>query len=791
MVKKETKEKAETSVSKTNKENKVSKKKIEEKPQTQSLGKSKKKLIAIIASVVAVIAVAVCSVVIYLVNRDTRENSTVHAVVDNREFYVGEKLEDIEISLSSGDTEGTISWVTPNKTLSLGKNVCEWLFVPKDEEAFKNASGTISISAVEEKANPNINVVVETEVIYAETLLSSVEISLSEGDTEGTLEWVDGSTILLEGENEYKYKFTPTNADEYKQVCGKIKLTAIAQSISTIEIATNQTKTEYVAFEQFDDTGLTLTAVYDGGKVETIESGWEVSYNSQNSLKVSDTSVKITYAGKICYASVSVSKKVIAKPAVQGTYVYTGLSLTAVLVEDENSELYTVSNNTYSVAGNHSVTVTLIDTDNYAWQGETTQATTIPFVINKAELVVQRNNYSGVYDGTAHSASVSSQSSVVYYSTQELTSSTYESASTTPIEFVDATETKVYFYIVGDANHNDMSSFVTVSIAKANPFVETEYCYSVVGEKNVSVPVSYVSVKGINNSALDATGLIEFEYYTAYTDENVNTKTTTANGATTEGGAPSVAGSYVVKTIYVGSKNYASATTLSMFLVDTDDCAMLAHDEDRAFAWRYASITGADIYSYLEVKKQENGTIYELVATMIFGSELSPITDSSESKTGKIIKKDGVYQMFINENVFVLNIEETADSATVTLVDEEGNDYQTLTKWDIPYYIGTYQLVTATLEEVDYTSELYVYIHNGVVYFTYTGYYISGSNLKTVSYSGTVIYYSSGTLSFNDGTEKVINVSGYSDDLEPETLKLTITKLPSTYSVSGNYEKVA
>lgn len=66
--------------------------------------------------------------------------------------------------------------------------------------------------------------------------------------------------------------------------------TSVLQSISVTKAPT---KTEYLAGEIFDPSGMEITAVYDDGSSETV-SGWSV-VGGENPLKESDTSVRIMY----------------------------------------------------------------------------------------------------------------------------------------------------------------------------------------------------------------------------------------------------------------------------------------------------------------------------------------------------------------------------------------------------------------------------------------------------------------------------------------------------------------
>lgn len=708
------------------------------------------------------------------------QTPTVNVKVEQREFYAGEKLSDIEIKPTEGDTAGSIAWTNPDTELVVGDNDCSWTFTPTDTATFASSTGSYKIVAVEPKEDPTINVSV-SGTAYAETKLSTVSIVLAEGNTTGTLEWLEPDTVLEVGEKEFSWKFTPTDSETYKQVTGKIKVNALAQTLTSISIKTAQTKTSYTAFELFDATGLVLTATYNAGKVVDITEGYEVAYNTSNSLRASDTYVTLSYGGKTCRANITVSKISVATPEIDGTYVYSGISIPGRLKQTADSSLYTVSNNVYTLAGNHNITVTLKDSANYKWSSSNTASITVPFVINRAELVIQKNNYSGVFDGFTHKANVVIQNAAIYYSTTELTKTNYTSGSTTEIEFTNAGNHVVYYYVVGDSNHNDAVGTISVNIQKANATVSTNYCYSVVAGRVINVPLDYVSVVGVNGASLPTQNMVEFDYYTSYTDATTNIKTTSAQGANKDGGAPSVAGRYIVVTRYKENANYAESIAVSTLLIDNDDAPLFAHNEERVFAWKTVSIIPSEVESYFEVKKNDTGNLIELVVNARIGDT---------KILGKAIKQDGVYKVNLNGNVYVLNFTESADGMEVDFVAGDSSTYKTFTKWDIPYYLGTYALDTVTTDEVTPNSTMVITNDYGVLRFVFTYYYVKSTNGSIVS--GTkegTITYANNTLRFMIDGESYVSVTNVSGDAPLEVLSLNSGSLQPS-AIRGDYVRV-
>lgn len=716
-----------------------------------------------------------------------KDTPTVNASIASREYYENEKLSDIEIMISEGDTEGTISWKNKDYVLVIGENECEWKFSPKDDDEYKSKSGSITITAVKEKQNPIVNPVVSNAKVYAENKLSAVTLSQPQTDTPGTFTWINPDMILVAGENECSWKFVPADAENFKELTGKITVTAVAQQVASVSVKTNPTKTSYKAFESFADVGLSLTANYDGGKVETITEGWTVSYLNGTKLQAGDTKVVITYASKTCDVLISVSKIEIAKPQVQGTYVYDGTNKTAVLKADTNANLYTVSNNVYKNAGTHAVTVTIKDFVNYKWVGETTKATTISFVISKAEQTISKNPYTGIFDANAHTATVTSNvSTEIYYSTTKLTAQNYKTAgSKTTVQISNAGNHKIYFYVVGNNNYNDISGDVAVSISKASSRVVAENAYSYAGELSSSINMESVCVYGLNDAILEKTDLIEITYYT---DSSKQTKTNADNGATARGGAPNKAGDYVAVVKYKGSTNYAESTTDVSLVVDAEDLSLFAVSGQDAYAWRnvvtFASTKATEyVTGYFEVQKTHNGYVYELSACLKLADYYEGVVVTEETYEGSV-SRVGEDMVFTATG---LSCTLVVDGEQLSLVSES-ETIATLSKWNIPKYVGRYEkdLVGDGETEVSYIE---IEVEYGEVSFTFNyrykkpnGTIVEGEKHGSVNFasmSNTLYFIISGDQYFSMKLANVdeVDVITIGNSVYPEALRGDYTRV--------------
>lgn len=127
-------------------------------------------------------------------------------------------------------------------------------------------------------------------------------------------------------------------------------------------------------------------------------------------------------------------------------------------------------------------------------------------------------------------------------------------------EAVTAKEIETYITATA-ANEYTISFKILFSVAKAKATIANidisadGYTYS-----GKPIEIAPPKVSGAASEKMDAT----LTYYTSYTNENNNTKTTSANsGAEQEGGAPVYAGSYTVIASFAGNDNYEKADNQS------------------------------------------------------------------------------------------------------------------------------------------------------------------------------------------------------------------------------------
>ena len=305
-------------------------------------------------------------------------------MVADREYYADDMLETVKLLLGEGSTGGCLIWVDELQVLTLGQNECEWKFVPTDSTNYREKTGTVTVVAVEARENPQISVNVVNEKVYAENELLSVKLQLSEGDTDGVVEWIAPSQVLVAGSQTCEWKFIPTDTATYKTVYGSVVLDAVAQVVTTLEVMESPTKTAYKPFDgSVTLAGMVLKATYDGGKVETLTSGWTVTYQSGSAVTIDDTKVIANYGGIGVDIPITVSKIELNNPQILGEYVYNGEPQKAQIKQTLYTKYYEASNDTYTDAGNYKITLTLKDTTNFKWRNSETAELLVDFFIKK------------------------------------------------------------------------------------------------------------------------------------------------------------------------------------------------------------------------------------------------------------------------------------------------------------------------------------------------------------------------------------------------------------------------
>ena len=111
----------------------------------------------------------------------------------------------------------------------------------------------------------------------------------------------------------------PFDFDNVTDIC-----TAYAKwteyAIDNIAVKTKPEKTDYIAGEHFDPTGLVLTVTYDNGETEDVAytdaNASEFTFSPDVALALADRSVIVTYGGKTAAQAITVREKAVVSVAV-------------------------------------------------------------------------------------------------------------------------------------------------------------------------------------------------------------------------------------------------------------------------------------------------------------------------------------------------------------------------------------------------------------------------------------------------------------------------------------------
>lgn len=651
----------------------------------------------------------------------TKSDPTISVSIEDRVYVVGESLADIELIVASGGTSGSVSWDNEDYVLVEGTNVCSWTFTPTDTSTYNSMTKNVSIDAIKLEVPQVVVSVPEGQTVYIdarhETITLQASASFGGEVVEGDIFWNTPNETFVEGENVCEWKFVPTQSTTYAVVRGTVKLTAdTEQEIQTVVFGSN-TKTDYVAFDKFDVSGLTLLAMYNAGKVEeltNLQGQVQVVYNDTqvNKLRRRDTSVTIAYKQySIVVEGLNVDYKEVEVPVFDKVVIYDGNTKTLDL--SETSGLYSYEPLSVTNAGEYELELTLENSEDYKWANGDLVSTSIICTVQKAQLDVQVIDYYGEYDGLAHSATISLETqNTIYYSDTELDESNYTSASTENITKTNAGEYEVFYYIEGDDNHYSKAGTVYIDILKQTPTMSLQYCYTLKTGSVVNYPIDYVSIIDKQNNAVNRDGLV-LTYYSSYVEDEDSTndiKTTTSDGAITLGGAPKndKTTEYYVVVEFQGTQNYNSVIEVTCLYIDGTELEFYANSSEDGFAFRdeiltrehtsgdtTTSVTGSnsECNAYLEFNElevDENG-----LKIVEFSSKFSAGAESIE--TGRLVYANGTYQLLSgNGTLRAFTYDSTNKEITMS-------DSTILKKWEFPKYLKTFS--AQTVSDDDYNAE--------------------------------------------------------------------------------------
>ncbi len=295
--------------------------------------------------------------------------------------------------------DGTDVWTT-EKPVNAGTYKAKVVSLTDNYSADQIAQIKFTIAQAEAIVNPQV-----ADGTYYEGH-ALPEITLGEGSTEGTIVWEDADGKLIAGLNSYNWVFTSSDPN-YKNATGSVEITAEELVFSNVVVEKNESfKSDYVYGDVFFKDGITVKAVYNDGS-EIVLSADEYTVSD---LVAGMTSVQVTYTAESASATVegiTVDKKTLEAPVVEGQFVYSGLEQSAGI---ESTSEYTVSGDVQATnADKYEITLTLTDSDNYKWANAEGASTVVEWTIEKKVASITADAQTIVYGQTpeAYTAQVS------------------------------------------------------------------------------------------------------------------------------------------------------------------------------------------------------------------------------------------------------------------------------------------------------------------------------------------------------------------------------------------------
>ena len=599
-------------------------------------------------------------------------------------------------------------------------------------------------------------------------------------DLDGKVEWtivkakVDKPTAdkTVFTYNESAQTYTLATSEHYT-ISGNVQTNAGNHTVTVALVDTAN-------YEWTDGTTTNVTFTFTIGKAQAVitvdQTPIEVTYGETWSIPTATTnygtvtydktlsdmknsgSYVITYSvvetnnfyGTTKTVEVTVLKAQVDKPTADETvFTYNGSAQTYTLA---TSEHYSISGNVQTDAGNHTVTVALVDTANYEWTDGTTTNVTFTFTIGKAQAVITvdqtpievtygetwsiptaTTNYGTVtYDKTL-SDMKNSGSYVITYSVVE-TNNFYGTTKTVEVTVLKAqvdkpTADETVFtyngsaqtYTLATSEHYSISGNVqtdagnhTVTVA----LVDTAN-YEWTDGTTTNVTFTFTIAKATNSITLSNTANINTTYGNAITLPTATSKfgTITCNYTASQ---LVNAGEYTVTWTVTGNNNYDEATVSITVIINKAVITITSWNIEVIITQSTVptpNITGIvnddQVYVVVEGTGSIVGTGYEATATGLAGADSANYELAEENLTTEyyiinektkvtitvaditITYGDDIPTLTASSNVEGIDL----SGLTFTIVDTNGNE-------PTKYNAGTYSIIVSRMEdtiEYEYT----------------------------------------------------------------------------------------
>lgn len=263
------------------------------------------------------------------------------------------------------------------------------------------AEVTFTVTQATPVAEPDVDDVILQEGYK----LGNVGISVKEGGTAGVIVWDEPETLLVKGDNEVTWTFTPEDTVNYTTLSGTVILTVGDDVLDELVLVSGPDKTDYVAFEEFDGTGMLLKAVFNGGlKDQTFgvdKCRVVIENDVDGKMSAATTKVTVYYGEKFVEIEVNVSKITVTEPVLEVTELeYNAQMQTLPFEVGADEKYYVKGGNTATDVGNYNLEIELSDKVNYVWSSGSSENLTIGWKITPVSLGVEIDVPEDlVYDG--------------------------------------------------------------------------------------------------------------------------------------------------------------------------------------------------------------------------------------------------------------------------------------------------------------------------------------------------------------------------------------------------------
>lgn len=263
------------------------------------------------------------------------------------------------------------------------------------------AEVTFTVTQATPVAEPDVDDVILQEGYK----LGNVGISVKDGGTAGVIVWDEPETLLVKGDNEVTWTFTPEDTVNYTTLRGTVTLTVGDDVLDELVLVSGPDKTNYVAFEEFDGTGMLLKAVFNGGlKDQTFgvdKCRVVIENDVDGKMSAATTKVTVYYGEKFVEIEVNVSKITVTEPVLEVTELeYNAQMQTLPFEVGADEKYYVKGGNTATDVGNYNLEIELSDKVNYVWSSGSSENLTIGWKITPVSLGVEIDVPEDlVYDG--------------------------------------------------------------------------------------------------------------------------------------------------------------------------------------------------------------------------------------------------------------------------------------------------------------------------------------------------------------------------------------------------------